>query len=150
VKGENPDLILTGLQSDDLGSGQTGVVMAELLGVPHSTIIMQVEVDGARIQVNAIGGRLVSAHWHAAARGADDPEWLEQLRYATLMGIKKAQDERDSSRDAGGSGRLGGPGCSDLQGLRAAKAETSSDFRGRSEDGGGAVGRKLKFEVRVI
>src|SRR6185369_6952518 len=39
---EKPDLILTGLQSDDLGSGQTGVVMAELLGVPHSTIIMQV------------------------------------------------------------------------------------------------------------
>src|SRR4051812_27534159 len=30
VKSENPDLILTGLQSDDLGYGQTGVVMAEL------------------------------------------------------------------------------------------------------------------------
>src|SRR5574340_1134331 len=29
---EKPDLILTGLQSDDLGNGQTGVVMAELLG----------------------------------------------------------------------------------------------------------------------
>src|SRR6478736_6230641 len=40
---EKPDLILTGLQSDDLGYGQTGVVMAELLGMPHSTIIMQVE-----------------------------------------------------------------------------------------------------------
>src|ERR1700720_470012 len=40
---EKPDLILTGLQSDDLGAGQTGVVMAELLGLPHSTIIMQVE-----------------------------------------------------------------------------------------------------------
>ena len=45
---ENPDLILTGLQSDDLGAGQTGVVMAELLGLPHSTIIMQVEArEGA-------------------------------------------------------------------------------------------------------
>ena len=32
VKAENPDLILTGLQSDDLGYGQTGVVLAELLG----------------------------------------------------------------------------------------------------------------------
>src|ERR1700691_5385275 len=37
---EQPDLILTGLQSDDLGYGQTGVVMAELLGLPHGTIIM--------------------------------------------------------------------------------------------------------------
>src|SRR5215472_1839414 len=37
LKNEKPDLILTGLQSDDLGYGQTGVVMAELLGLPHST-----------------------------------------------------------------------------------------------------------------
>src|SRR6266446_3166893 len=43
VSAEKPDLILTGLQSDDLGSGQTGVVMAELLGIAHSTIIMHVE-----------------------------------------------------------------------------------------------------------
>jgi len=32
---EKPDLILTGLQSDDLGAGQTGVIMAELLGMPQ-------------------------------------------------------------------------------------------------------------------
>ena len=38
---EKPDLILTGLQSDDLGYGQTGVVLAEILGLPHATIIMQ-------------------------------------------------------------------------------------------------------------
>src|SRR6202045_3337386 len=43
VKAENPDLILTGLQSDDLGYGQTGVVLAELLGLPHGTLIMAVE-----------------------------------------------------------------------------------------------------------
>src|ERR1700692_760789 len=48
---EKPDLILTGLQSDDLGAGQTGVVMAELLGVPHSTIIMQVEVREGAMRV---------------------------------------------------------------------------------------------------
>src|SRR5579872_5761111 len=51
AKNENPDLILTGLQSDDLGYGQTGVVMAELLGIASSTIIMQVEVNGASIRV---------------------------------------------------------------------------------------------------
>jgi electron transfer flavoprotein beta subunit len=32
---ESADLILTGLQSDDLGLGQTGVVMAEMLDIPH-------------------------------------------------------------------------------------------------------------------
>src|SRR5580700_3101858 len=40
---EQPDLILTGLQSDDLGYGQTGVVLAEVLGLPHGTIMMAVE-----------------------------------------------------------------------------------------------------------
>src|SRR6202789_589186 len=48
---EQPDLILTGLQSDDLGYGQTGVVMAELLKLPHATIIMAVEKIDAGIRV---------------------------------------------------------------------------------------------------
>src|SRR5688572_30840168 len=40
------DLILTGLQSDDQGHAQFGPVLAEKLGIPHSTIIMEVNVDG--------------------------------------------------------------------------------------------------------
>src|SRR5215468_8888816 len=51
LKPESPDLILTGLQSDDLGYGQTGVILAELLNLPHATIIMQVETQGAGIRV---------------------------------------------------------------------------------------------------
>src|ERR1700736_3622 len=48
VAAENADLILTGLQSDDLGYGQTGVIIAELLGIPHATLIVEVEKkDGA-------------------------------------------------------------------------------------------------------
>src|SRR6201994_262184 len=39
IKAENFDLILTGLQSEDHGFGQTGVLLAELLGRPHATII---------------------------------------------------------------------------------------------------------------
>src|SRR5512138_700163 len=43
LRQETPDLILTGLQSDDLGHGQTGVILAELLGLPHATIVMGIE-----------------------------------------------------------------------------------------------------------
>src|SRR3982751_181632 len=46
LKAEAPDLVLTGLQSDDLGYGQTGVILAELLGMPAATIIMEVEAAG--------------------------------------------------------------------------------------------------------
>src|SRR5437899_134484 len=51
VKAEQPDLILNGLQSDDVGYGQTGDVLAELLGIAHSTIIMQVEAQDSKIRV---------------------------------------------------------------------------------------------------
>ena len=48
IKDEQFDLVLTGLQSDDQGFGQVGVVLAEKLGMPHATIIMEVQVDGRR------------------------------------------------------------------------------------------------------
>src|SRR6476660_1540715 len=44
IKAEGIDLVLTGLQSDDQGFGQVGVVLAEKLGMPHATIIMEVQV----------------------------------------------------------------------------------------------------------
>src|SRR5918997_2375294 len=44
---EKFDLVLTGLQSDDQGHAQTGVVLAERLGMPHSTIIMEIQVQDA-------------------------------------------------------------------------------------------------------
>src|SRR5580704_9663361 len=46
LESEKPDLILTGLQSDDLGYGQTGVILAEVMGLPHATIIMNIEPAG--------------------------------------------------------------------------------------------------------
>ncbi|HMD69821.1 MAG TPA: electron transfer flavoprotein subunit beta/FixA family protein [Bryobacteraceae bacterium] len=92
VKSEAPDLVLTGLQSDDLGYGQTGVIMAELLGLPHSTIVMQVEVREGGIRVK----RELENGWY---RNVDMPlpallaiqSGFGKLRYATLMGIKKAR-----------------------------------------------------------
>ena len=40
--------MLTGLQSDDQGFGQVGVVLAEKLGIPHATIIMEVQAADPR------------------------------------------------------------------------------------------------------
>ena len=92
VKTEAPDLVLTGLQSDDVGAGQAGVVMAELLGMPHATIIMQVVVNGAELRVK----RELEDGWFQHV-GMPLPAVLtiqsgiKKLRYATLMGIKKAK-----------------------------------------------------------
>ena len=70
---EKPDLVLTGLQSDDLGYGQTGVILAQLLGLPHATIIMQVEkLDDCDSRQARTGRRLVPARRNAAAGAAHD------------------------------------------------------------------------------
>src|SRR3954454_16909706 len=39
------DLVLAGLQSDDQGFAQTGVILAEYLGRPHATIVMDVQIE---------------------------------------------------------------------------------------------------------
>src|SRR5262249_39798037 len=94
AKAESPDLILTGLQSDDMGYGQTGVVMAELLGLPHSTIIMQAEIEGSKLRVK----RELEDGWF---QHIEMPlpavltiqSGINKLRYATLMGIKRAKSK---------------------------------------------------------
>jgi len=101
VKTEAPELVLTGLQSDDLGAGQTGVVMAELLGVPHATLVLQVELVDGGIKVK----RELEDGWfqHVAM---PLPALLtiqsggNKLRYATLMGIKKAKTRPTDSVEA--------------------------------------------------
>jgi electron transfer flavoprotein beta subunit len=89
---EQPDLILTGLQSDDQGFAQVGVVLAEKLGVVHSTIIMEVQVEGTSLRVKREleGGWF---QWVAMPLPAvlTIQSGINQLRYATLKGIMAAK-----------------------------------------------------------
>jgi electron transfer flavoprotein beta subunit len=91
---EKADLILTGLQSDDQGYGQTGCVVAELMGLPHATIIMQVEkMDGAvRVKRELEDGWFQSIELPLPALVAVQ-SGIGKLRYATLMGIKRAKSK---------------------------------------------------------
>jgi electron transfer flavoprotein beta subunit len=94
IRKENPDLVLTGLQSDDFGFAQTGVILAEMLGLPHSTIVMEIQVEGSRLKVK----RELEGGWF---------QWIEmplpavltiqsginKPRYATLKGIMSAKNK---------------------------------------------------------
>jgi electron transfer flavoprotein beta subunit len=94
IKDEQFDLIFTGLQSDDYGYAQTGVILAELLGWPHATIIMQIEKLDAGIRVK----RELEAGYF---QFVDMPlpalltiqSGINKLRYATLIGIKQAKNK---------------------------------------------------------
>jgi electron transfer flavoprotein beta subunit len=92
IQNENPDLVLTGLQSDDCGFAQTGVLVAELLGLPHSTIIMEIQVNGKAVRVK----RELEGGWF---QWIDLPlpalltiqSGINKPRYATLKGIMAAK-----------------------------------------------------------
>jgi electron transfer flavoprotein beta subunit len=94
IRDENADLIFTGLQSDDASYGQTGVILAELLGIPHATIV--IELDRASLNGNIRIKRELESGWY---------QWfsyqlpalltiqsgISQIRYASLKGIMAAK-----------------------------------------------------------
>jgi electron transfer flavoprotein beta subunit len=89
---ETFDLILTGLQSDDQGHAQFGPVLAEKLGVPHSTIIMEVIVEASTLKVK----RELEGGWFQHLSMPlpallTIQSGINQLRYATLKGIMAAK-----------------------------------------------------------
>jgi electron transfer flavoprotein beta subunit len=92
MRGEQFDLILTGLQSDDQGFAQTGVILAERLGLSHATIIMEVSVSDSTLRVK----RELEGGWF---QWVNMPlpavltiqSGINQLRYATLKGIMAAK-----------------------------------------------------------
>lgn len=93
MRTEQFDLILTGLQSDDQGFAQTGPILAELLGMPSATIIMQVDVQEGgtlRVKRELEGGWF---QWMALPLPAllTIQSGINQLRYATLKGIMAAK-----------------------------------------------------------
>src|SRR6187200_3285688 len=51
MQGEQFELVLTGLQSDDQGHGQMGVVLAERLKLAHATIVMQIDVQEGAVRL---------------------------------------------------------------------------------------------------
>jgi electron transfer flavoprotein beta subunit len=94
IKDEKFDLIFTGLQSDDYGYAQTGVILAELLGWPHATIIMQIEKSDAGIKVK----RELEAGYFQYVEiplpvVLTIQSGINRLRYATLIGIKQAKNK---------------------------------------------------------
>jgi len=94
IKDEQFDLIFTGLQSDDYGYAQTGVVISELLGWPHATIIMQIEKKDAGIRVKR---ELESGYFQFVEMPLPAvltiQSGINKLRYATLIGIKQAKNK---------------------------------------------------------
>jgi electron transfer flavoprotein beta subunit len=151
IQPENPDLVLTGLQSEDLGLGQTGVILAELLGLPHSTLILHVEKTDAGIKVK----RELEEGWFQSIE-MPLPAVLtmqsggNKLRYATLMGIKRAKTKDLRAVSAAELG-VGPAPVAVLEQITMPKRQKSTQIlSGFPKESAAALVEKLKTEARVL
>ena len=95
IKDENFDLIFTGLQSDDVGSGQTGVILGELLGMATATLVMATEVKEGSIRVK----RELESGWFQwvsmpTPASITIQSGINQPRYPSLKGILGAKKKK--------------------------------------------------------
>jgi electron transfer flavoprotein beta subunit len=151
VEAEKPEYLLTGLQSDDLGYGQTGVIMAELLGYSHATIVMEVEPQGDHVRVK----RELEDGWFQNVQlplpvALTIQSGIKKLRYATLMGIKKAKTKEIkviSSRDLQVDLT---PGLITERMYLPQRHKQSQIFSGDAKQAAHQLAEKLKFEARIL
>jgi electron transfer flavoprotein beta subunit len=151
IASEAPDFILTGLQSDDLGYGQTGVVIAELLGYAHATIVMEVEPQGNAVRVK----RELEDGWFQNVTlplpaVLTIQSGIKKLRYATLMGIKKAKTKEVKTLPAAQLG-VDASSATNLEHLYLPqRSKQSQILTGDAKQVAKQLVEKLKFEARVI
>jgi electron transfer flavoprotein beta subunit len=151
IRPENPDLVLTGLQSEDVGLGQTGVIVAELLGMPHATMILHVEKTDAGLKVK----RELEEGWFQSIE-LPAPAVLtmqsggNKLRYATLMGIKRAKTKELRTVKAAELEVDGTPTVL-LEQISAPKKQRSTEILpGSAKEAAAALVEKLKTEARIL
>jgi electron transfer flavoprotein beta subunit len=151
IKSENFDLILTGLQSDDQGFGQTGVLLAELLDRAHATIIMAIEVIDGRLKLK----RELEAGWF---------QWVElplpavlsiqsginKVRYATLKGIMAAKKKEIATVDRGSLGVPDGATQKVERIYVPQKTKKTEFLTGQPKEIAAKLVEKLRHEARVL
>ena len=148
---EKCDLVLTGLQSDDHGFGQTGVLLAGLLNLPHATIIMQIEVQDGKMKLK----RELEAGWF---------QWIEcplpavlsiqsginKVRYATLKGIMAAKKKEIATITRESQGVAAEPTQTIEKIYVPTKTKKTEFLTGTPKEAAAKLVEKLKFEARVI
>lgn len=149
IKAERADLLLTGLQSDDLGYGQTGVIVAELLGFAHATIVMEVEPQDGAVRVK----RELEDGWYQHVvlplpAVLTIQSGIRKLRYATLMGIKKAKTKELRTIDA--SQTIPAASARTERMYPPARQKQSQTLTGTPEAIAHELVEKLRHEVRVL
>jgi electron transfer flavoprotein beta subunit len=152
IREERADVVFAGLQSDDASYGQTGVVLAELLGIPHATIVIEVDREslGETVRVK----RELESGWY---------QWftyklpalltiqsgISQIRYASLKGIMAAK-KKEINEVTPSIEPFAGAQVIEKVYMPLKTKQTQMLGSGDAKAGAKELVEKLKTEVRVI
>ena len=148
---EKADLVLTGLQSDDHGFGQTGVLLAALLDRPHATIIMAVELVGDHMKLK----RELEAGWFQHMECPlpavlSIQSGINKVRYATLKGIMAAKKKEIATLMREFLGVSHEPTQKIERIYVPTKTKKTEFLSGPPKEVASKLVEKLKFEARVF
>jgi electron transfer flavoprotein beta subunit len=102
---ENPDLVLTGVQSSDSVQAATGVALAELLGLPRVAVVTKISLgDGTATVHRELEGGLVDVVEVDTPCLLTIQTGINEPRYATLRAIKQAEQKEIEVREPGDLG----------------------------------------------
>jgi electron transfer flavoprotein beta subunit len=152
IRNEQPDLIMTGLQSDDYGYAQTGVIVAELMGLPHATIVIEVDASGEKLRVKR---ELESGwyQWYTMPTPAllTIQSGISQIRYATLKGIMAAK-KKEIKEVTPPEEIVSRPSHQRIQKIYFPQKTKQTQFLGNGDAKAGAVALadKLHMEARIF
>ncbi len=92
IKDLSFDLILTGAQSSDYGNSAVGVYLAELLGIPHASMVKKVDAQGESLRVNReLEGGLEEVIELGTPALLTIQTGINEPRYVSIMGIRRAR-----------------------------------------------------------
>ncbi len=152
----NPDLILCGKQAIDQDNAQVGIRLAELMGIPHVSVVTKLEVkDTSAVATREIDGgkEVVEVPLPAVItcqKGLNEP------RYASLKGImmaKRKKIEKKTAADLGLEASMigkGGAGMEIVELLPPPQRKAGKKFEGDLAEIVPQVVKLLKEEAKVI
>jgi len=146
VEDEQPDLVLSGVQSGDVSLGATGVALAEQVGFEWGAVVNQLDLDGdtAKVHRELEGGVEERTEIELPAvltiqTGINEP------RYASLRGIRQAQSKPLDVNSPADLGVELAESSLALTDLVVPESESDTDlFEGAPEETAGELAALLK------
>lgn len=145
------DLVLTGVQAEDDQAAATGVMLADLMGLPHCTNVKKLEVNGTSLTVNReLEGGFNEIIEMSSPAVLSIQSGINEPRYPTLPGIMKAKKKRLDAKKGSELGVSASPQTDFIKMFFPVSEHKAEIIQGDAATAAAKLVEKLKTEAKVI